>query len=73
MTAAGASATGLQVRVRDPVMIVTPEPLMTEIVDEMYEGATKGLLVVEPGYRIEKGTTTLEQALDPHFAAKARG
>jgi hypothetical protein len=46
---------------------------MTEIVDEMYEGATKGLLVVEPGHRIEKGTTTLEQALDPHFAAKARG
>jgi hypothetical protein len=46
---------------------------MTEIVDEMYEGATKGLLVVESGYRIEKGTTMLGQALDPHFAAKGSG
>jgi hypothetical protein len=44
---------------------------MTEIVDEMYEGATKGLLVVEPGYRIEKGTTTLEQALDPHAGERS--
>jgi uncharacterized protein YbjT (DUF2867 family) len=35
---------------------------------EMYEGATKGLLGVEPGHRVEKGSTTLEQALDPHFA-----
>jgi hypothetical protein len=46
---------------------------MPEIVDEMYENATMGLLVVEPGHRIERGTTTLEQALDPHFAAKASG
>lgn len=35
---------------------------------EMYEGAMKGLLHVEPGHRVEKGPTTLEQALDPHFA-----
>jgi hypothetical protein len=34
----------------------------------MYEGALKGLLGVEPGHRVEKGTTTLEQALDPYFA-----
>ena len=46
---------------------------MADLLQEMYEGATKGLLGVEPGYRIEKGTTTLEQALDPHFAAKASG
>lgn len=34
---------------------------------EMYEGATRGLLGVEPGHRVEKGPTTLEQALDPYF------
>jgi uncharacterized protein YbjT (DUF2867 family) len=34
---------------------------------EMYEGAMKGLLTVEPGHRVEKGPSTLEQALDPHF------
>lgn len=38
------------------------------LMQEMYEGATKGLLVVEPGHRVERGPTTLEQALDPHFA-----
>lgn len=37
------------------------------LMQEMYEGATKGLLAVEPGHRVEKGPTTLEQALDPHF------
>jgi uncharacterized protein YbjT (DUF2867 family) len=41
---------------------------MADLIQEMYEGATKGLLVVVPGHRVEKGTTTLEQALDPHFA-----
>ena len=41
---------------------------MANLIQEMYEGATKGLLGVEPGHRVEKGTTTLEQALDPHFA-----
>jgi uncharacterized protein YbjT (DUF2867 family) len=41
---------------------------MANLLQEMYEAATKGLLGVEPGHRIEKGTTTLEQALDPHFA-----
>jgi hypothetical protein len=40
---------------------------MANLLQEMYEGAAKGLLGVEPGHRIEKGTTTLEQALDPHF------
>jgi uncharacterized protein YbjT (DUF2867 family) len=41
---------------------------MANLLQEMYEGATKGLLGVEPGHRVEKGTMTLEQALDPHFA-----
>jgi uncharacterized protein YbjT (DUF2867 family) len=40
---------------------------MANLLQEMYEGATKGLLGVEPGHRVEKGTTTLEQALDPYF------
>ena len=37
---------------------------------EMYEGAMKGLLGVEPGHHVEKGPTTLEQALDPHFGSQ---
>jgi uncharacterized protein YbjT (DUF2867 family) len=41
---------------------------MANLLQEMYEGATKGLLGVVPGHRIEKGTTTLDQALDRHFA-----
>jgi uncharacterized protein YbjT (DUF2867 family) len=41
---------------------------MANLMQEMYEGAMKGLLGVEPGHRVEKGATTLEQALDPHFA-----
>jgi uncharacterized protein YbjT (DUF2867 family) len=41
---------------------------MANLLQEMYEGATKGLLSVVPGHRVEKGTTTLEQALDPYFA-----
>jgi uncharacterized protein YbjT (DUF2867 family) len=41
---------------------------MANLFQEMYEGATKGLLGIEPGHRVEKGTTTLEQALDPYFA-----
>ena len=41
---------------------------MADLLQEMYEGAMKGLLGVEPGHRVEKGTTTLEQALDPYFA-----
>jgi uncharacterized protein YbjT (DUF2867 family) len=41
---------------------------MANLIQEMYEGATKGLLGVEPGHRVEKGTTTMEQALDPYFA-----
>lgn len=41
---------------------------LANLMQEMYEGALKGLLVVEPGHRVEKGTSTLEQALDPHFA-----
>jgi hypothetical protein len=34
----------------------------------MYEGAMNGLLSIQPGHRVENGTTTLEQALDPYFA-----
>jgi uncharacterized protein YbjT (DUF2867 family) len=41
---------------------------MAGLMQEMYEGAMKGLLGVEPGHRVERGTTTLEQALDPYFA-----
>ena len=41
---------------------------MANLLQEMYEAATKGLLGVVPGHRVEKGTTTLEQALDPYFA-----
>jgi uncharacterized protein YbjT (DUF2867 family) len=41
---------------------------MAGLLQEMYEGALQGLLSVEPGHRVEKGTTTLEQALDPYFA-----
>jgi uncharacterized protein YbjT (DUF2867 family) len=41
---------------------------IADLVQEMYEGAAKGLLTVEPGHRVEKGASTLEQALDPYFA-----
>lgn len=41
---------------------------MANLMQEMYEGASKGLLGVEPGHRVEKGATTMEQALDPYFA-----
>jgi len=41
---------------------------MANLLQEMYEGAMKGLLGVEPGHPVERGTTTLEQALDPYFA-----
>ena len=41
---------------------------MANLLQEMYEGAMKGLLGVEPGHRVEKGPSTLEQALDPYFA-----
>jgi uncharacterized protein YbjT (DUF2867 family) len=41
---------------------------MANLYQEMYEGAMKGLLGTEPGHRIEKGPTTLEVALDPHFS-----
>jgi uncharacterized protein YbjT (DUF2867 family) len=40
---------------------------MANLLQEMYEGAMKGLLGIEPGHRVEKGTTTLEEALDPYF------
>jgi uncharacterized protein YbjT (DUF2867 family) len=40
---------------------------LADLMQEMYEGALKGLLGLEPGHRVEKGTTTLEQALDPYF------
>jgi uncharacterized protein YbjT (DUF2867 family) len=41
---------------------------LANLIQEMYEGAMKGLLVIEPGHRVEKGTSTLEEALDPHFS-----
>lgn len=41
---------------------------MADLYQEMYEGATKGLLTVVPGHRVERGPSTLEQALDPYFA-----
>jgi len=41
---------------------------MANLLQEMYEGGTKGLLGVEPGHRVERGPTTMEQALDPYFA-----
>jgi uncharacterized protein YbjT (DUF2867 family) len=40
---------------------------MANLFQEMYEGAMKGLLGIEPGHRVEKGPSTLEQALDPSF------
>lgn len=42
---------------------------MADLYQEMYEGAMKGLLGVEPGHRVEKGALTLEAALDPYFSA----
>ena len=41
---------------------------LANLYQEMYEAATKGLLGVEPGHRVEKGPSTLEQALDPYFS-----
>jgi len=41
---------------------------LANLFQEMYEGAMKGLLGIEPGHRVERGTATLEQALDPYFA-----
>jgi uncharacterized protein YbjT (DUF2867 family) len=38
------------------------------LLQEMYEGAAKGLLGVVPGHRVEKGNTTLEEALDPYVS-----
>jgi uncharacterized protein YbjT (DUF2867 family) len=43
-------------------------PSMAGLLQEMYEGAMNGLLSIQPGHRVENGTTTLEQALDPYFA-----
>jgi uncharacterized protein YbjT (DUF2867 family) len=40
---------------------------MANLIQEMYEGAMKGLLTLEPGHRVEKGASTLDQALDPYF------
>jgi uncharacterized protein YbjT (DUF2867 family) len=41
---------------------------LANLYQEMYEGAMKGLLGIEPGHRVEKGPSTLEEALDPYFA-----
>jgi uncharacterized protein YbjT (DUF2867 family) len=40
---------------------------MANLYQEMYEAATTGLLGIEPGHRVERGSSTLEQALDPYF------
>ncbi|HEY8086544.1 MAG TPA: NmrA family NAD(P)-binding protein [Polyangiaceae bacterium] len=42
---------------------------LANLFQEMYEGAMKGLLGTEPGHRVEKGASTIEDALDPHFGA----
>lgn len=42
---------------------------MANLYQEMYEGAMKGLLTVEPGHRVEKGATTLEDGLAPYFTS----
>jgi uncharacterized protein YbjT (DUF2867 family) len=41
---------------------------LANLYQEMYEGAMKGLLGIEPGHRVERGPSTLEGALDPYFA-----
>jgi uncharacterized protein YbjT (DUF2867 family) len=41
---------------------------MAKLYQEMYEAATRGLLMVVPGNRVERGPSTLEQALDPYLA-----
>lgn len=41
---------------------------LASLYQEMYEGAMKGLLAVVPGHRVERGPSTLEQALDPYLA-----
>ena len=41
---------------------------MANLYQEMYEAATTGLLGIEPGHRVERGSSTLEQALDPYFS-----
>jgi uncharacterized protein YbjT (DUF2867 family) len=43
-------------------------PSMANLYQEMYEAATTGLLGIEPGHRVERGSSTLEQALDPYFS-----
>ena len=43
-------------------------PSLANLMQEMYEGAMKGLLGIEPGHRVERGPSTLEEALDPYFA-----
>jgi hypothetical protein len=41
---------------------------MANLYQEMYEGALSGLLGVEPGHRVEKGSSTLEEAIGPYLA-----
>ena len=42
---------------------------MANLYQEMYEGAMKGLLTVVPGHRVERGPSTLQEALDGYFTA----
>jgi hypothetical protein len=37
---------------------------------EMYAGMARGIFVLEAGHRVEKGSTTLEEAIDPYLAKK---
>ncbi len=43
---------------------------LARLIQEMYEGTAKGLFGIEPGHRVERGSTTLEQALDQYFGNK---
>ena len=46
-------------------------PALGDLMQQFYEGMASGVFVIEAGNRVEKGTTTLEAALDPHFAKGA--
>jgi uncharacterized protein YbjT (DUF2867 family) len=41
---------------------------MAKLYQEMMEGAMKGLLGTEPGHRVERGASTMDEALDPYFS-----
>ena len=47
-----------------------PVQPLADAYQEMYEGMSRGLFGIESGHRVEKGTTTLEEAIDPYLAKK---